>query len=122
MTNHANGIAFLMLGVILKLIVKRVRSATLPTKGGPQVAFSNIDRTKEVESKVGEIIINSTDHCHYYERHPDTFLNRKECWTCIYSEFGISSGNPSDTGFCEYNKGRKRNRHNPIKLSKEPKQ
>jgi hypothetical protein len=106
----------------LKLIVKRVRSATLPTKGGPQVAFSNIDRTKEVESKVGEIIINSTDHCHYYERHPDTFLNRKECWTCIYSEFGISSGNPSDTGFCEYNKGRKRNRHNPNKLSKEPKQ
>jgi hypothetical protein len=69
------------------------------------LAFSNIDRTKEVESKLeGLIIILSTDHCLYYEKHPDTFLQRRECWTCIYSEFGINSGDPSDTGICEYSR------------------
>lgn len=83
------------------------------------MAFSNIDRTKEVESKGEGLIVRSTDHCYYYERHPDTFLNRKECWTCIYSEFGINSGNPSDIGSCEYGKGRKRNKSSPDKFSKE---
>jgi hypothetical protein len=66
-------------GVILKLIIKRVQSATLLIKGGFQVAFSDID-----------------------------------------SEFGISSGNPSDTGICEVSKGRKRKGIAQLN-SKEPK-
>lgn len=73
------------------------------------MAFSNIDRTHEIEKKSGTIQIKSTDHCRFYEKHPDTFLQRKECWTCIYSEFGISTGNPTDTGICEYTR-QKRNK------------
>ncbi|MDF2487245.1 MAG: hypothetical protein K0R46_3413 [Herbinix sp.] len=83
------------------------------------MAFSNVDRTKEVEKEQGVVRIKSTDHCHYYEKHPDTFLQRKECWTCIYSDFGINTGNPSDTGVCEYNKDTNRLSHNPLSDSKE---
>ena len=66
------------------------------------MAFSNIDRTKEVDSKQLDILIKSTDYCHYYEKHPDTILQRKECWTCKYGDFGIETGNPTDTGKCTY--------------------
>ncbi len=86
------------------------------------MAFSNIDRTQEVERDVGAILIKSTDHCHFYEKHPDTFLQRKECWTCIYSEFGINSGNPSDTGICEYSRARKQHKYYPHRLVKELRQ
>ena len=68
------------------------------------MGFSNIDRTLETEQQ-GVIQINSTDYCYFFKKHPDTFLQRKECWTCIYSEFGINSGAPSDIGICQYNKG-----------------
>jgi len=71
------------------------------------MAFSNIDRSHEVEMKTGILQIKSTDYCRYYEKHPYTLLQRKECWTCIYSEFGISTGNPSDSGVCEYSRYRK---------------
>ena len=71
------------------------------------MAFSNIDRTQEVEQYRGMIEIQSTDRCRFYEKHPDTFLQRKECWTCIYSDFGITSGNPTDSGVCKYNLRRK---------------
>lgn len=84
-------------------------------KGCTRMAFSNIDRTQEVEKKQGVVRIKSTDHCRFYEKHPDTFLQRKECWTCIYSDFGINTGNPSDTGICEYSKDTKQHRHNPYK-------
>ena len=71
------------------------------------MAISNIDRTQEVEKKMGLVQIKSTDHCRFYEKHPDTFLQRKECWTCIYGEFGIDTGNPSDSGICEFNRQKK---------------
>lgn len=83
------------------------------------MAFSDMDRTKEVESNVEVILINSTDHCHYYRKHPDTFLQRRECWTCIYSEFGINSGNSSDKGVCEYGKNRIKHKISTDKLRKE---
>lgn len=68
------------------------------------MAFSNIDRTAEVDAFNQSVLIKSTDYCNYYERHPDTFLQRKECWTCIYSDFGIDTGAPTDTGRCIYKK------------------
>lgn len=83
------------------------------------MAFSNIDRTQEVEDREGFILIKSTDYCRFYEKHPDTFLQRRECWTCIYSEFGINSGNPSDTGVCEYHQDRKQHKNGPFIWIKE---
>lgn len=79
------------------------------------MAFSNIDRTQEVEKRLGVVQIKSTDHCRFYEKHPDTFLQRKECWTCIYGEFGISTGNPSDTGNCEYTRQKRSKAMSPEK-------
>ncbi len=67
------------------------------------MAFSSIDHTAEVESCQYEVIVVSTDFCRYYEKHPDTFLQRKECWTCLYSNFGIDSGKASETGSCKFN-------------------
>ncbi len=66
------------------------------------MALSSIDRTIEVESSQAEVIIESTDFCRYYEKHPYTFLLRKECWTCRYSNFGIESGKASETGRCNF--------------------
>jgi hypothetical protein len=66
------------------------------------MSFSNIDRTSDVENSQGIIPVKSTDYCCYYEKHPDTFLQRKECWTCVHSDFGIDTGNPEETGICSY--------------------
>jgi hypothetical protein len=66
------------------------------------LAFSSIDRTAEVESSQYEVTVASTDLCRYYEKHPDTFLQRKECWTCLYGNFGIESSKASETGRCNY--------------------
>lgn len=67
------------------------------------MAFSNIDRTSQVETLFrNELPVKSTDYCRFYVKHPDTFLQRKECWTCRYSNFGIEYGNPTDTGLCKY--------------------
>jgi hypothetical protein len=66
------------------------------------VAFSNIDRTVEVESGFIELKVKSTDYCSYFEKHPYTFLQRKECWTCKFSDFGIESGTPACIGVCDY--------------------
>jgi hypothetical protein len=70
------------------------------------MAFSNIDRTKEVESHLAKLSVESTDYCSFYEKHPDTFLQRKECWTCKYSDFGIGNGTVTDTGVCGFRIGR----------------
>lgn len=66
------------------------------------MAFSSIDRTAEVESSQHEVSVASAAFCCYYEKHPDTFLQRKECWTCVYGDFGIESGKVSETGICNY--------------------
>ena len=66
------------------------------------MAFSNIDRTTEVKSG-GCFAVMSTDFCYFYKKHPDTFLQRRECWTCCYAEFGIDTGYPTDTGVCKFN-------------------
>lgn len=66
------------------------------------MAFSNINRTTEVELHSKKVLVNPTDYCHYFKKHPDTFLQRKECWTCEYSDFGIDSGTPTDSGICKY--------------------
>ncbi len=72
------------------------------------MAFLSIDRTAEVEGSQYEVSVASTDYCRYYEKHPDTILQRKECWTCIYGDFGIESGKPRETGWCKYmQKGKK---------------
>lgn len=68
------------------------------------MAFSSIDRTSEVETAGGEIQINSSDYCRYFEKHPYTLLQRKECWTCRYSDFGIETGSVGDTGVCRFHK------------------
>lgn len=65
------------------------------------MAFSNIDRTAEVEACDDEISVRSTDHCYFFEKHPDTMLWRKECWTCRYSDFGIELGAPTTKGLCK---------------------
>jgi hypothetical protein len=64
------------------------------------MAYSNIDRTSEVNMGKAELSVKSTDYCHYFIRHPDTFLQRKECWTCKYSDFGIETGITTDSGIC----------------------
>lgn len=65
------------------------------------MVFSNIDRTVQVEN-LAEVSVNSTDHCIYFEKHPYTYLLRKECWTCRYGDFGIETGNPTIIGRCRY--------------------
>jgi hypothetical protein len=82
------------------------------------MAFSNIDRTEEVDACLSETSIHSTDYCRYYEKHPDTLLQRKECWTCQYSDFGIDTGNPSDAGLCNIDKKRKKSQYKSIKIVK----
>ena len=67
--------------------------------------FSNKDRTLEVEESLEGIPVMSNDYCQYHKKHPDTFLLRKECWTCLYSDFGIDSGYPMDTGRCNLSQG-----------------
>ncbi len=66
------------------------------------MAFSSIDHTAEVDGGQNEVSVVSTDYCSYYEKHPDTFLQRKECWTCVHGNFGIASGKVSETGICNY--------------------
>jgi hypothetical protein len=66
------------------------------------MAFSNIDRTTEVNTSFSVVLVNPTDHCHNFEKHADTLLWRKECWTCKYSNFGIETGTPTDRGICRY--------------------
>lgn len=72
------------------------------------MTFSNIDRTAEVESSFKELPVKSTDYCIYFEKHPYTFLQRKECWNCKHSDFGVESGNPTFTGICGYQVCRQR--------------
>lgn len=66
------------------------------------MAFSNIDRTSEVDMCYSEILVKSTDYCNYFTKHPYTILQRKECWTCKFSNFGDESGSITDTGVCRY--------------------
>jgi hypothetical protein len=66
------------------------------------MAFSNIDRTAEVENCCRKVLVKPTDYCRFFEKHPDTFLQRKECWTCKYSDFRIETGTPTETGKCGY--------------------
>jgi hypothetical protein len=69
------------------------------------VSISKKDRTADVEAnrnKCLEIIVKSTDYCLYFKRHPYTILWRKECWTCNFSDFGIETGIPLETGRCMY--------------------
>ncbi len=66
------------------------------------MAFSNIDRTGEVASCKKEISVESTDFCSFYKKHPDTFLQRKECWTCKYVDFGLENSIVTDTGICRF--------------------
>ncbi len=66
------------------------------------MAYSSIDRTREVEESRFEVVVASTDFCRHYKKHPDTFLLRKECWTCLYGDFGADSGNASESGRCTY--------------------
>lgn len=65
------------------------------------MAFSNIDRTAEVETCEKEVAVRPTDYCYYFNKHPDTLLWRKECWTCSYSDFGIDKGAPTMNGICK---------------------
>ena len=76
------------------------------------MVYISVDKTEEVNKSNVEIPVRTTDHCRYFKRHPDTFLESKECWTCSYSDFGIETGNPSECGICKY-KARK-----SIKLQK----
>lgn len=68
------------------------------------MAFSNKDRTKEIDMDGKELRIHPSDICTYYKKHPYTILWKKECWTCAYADFGIDSGNPTDTGSCKFSK------------------
>lgn len=68
------------------------------------MAFSNNERTKEIDEGVKGFQIHPTDHCTYYKKHPYTILWKKECWTCAYAEFGIDAGKPTDKGSCMFSK------------------
>jgi hypothetical protein len=65
------------------------------------LAFSSVDHTQEVESKIEEVTVKSTDYCLHYIKHPDTFLQRRECWTCLYGDFGLEKEEPSEIGKCK---------------------
>lgn len=66
------------------------------------MVYLSLDKTVEVNKANIEIPVRATDYCKYFKRHPDTFLQSKECWTCVYSDFGIETGNPSECGTCKY--------------------
>jgi hypothetical protein len=68
------------------------------------LAFSNKDRTGEIDANTKAVQIHPTDICSYYKKHPYTILWKKECWTCAYGDFGIDTGNPTDTGTCKYSR------------------
>ena len=62
------------------------------------------NRTAQVRQGLKKLRVRPTDCCSYYKKHPYTILWKEECWTCKYGDFGIESGNPTDTGTCGYNK------------------
>jgi hypothetical protein len=66
------------------------------------LAFSNIDRSQDIENSNSEFLVKSTDYCRYFEIHPYTILQRNECWTCKYSNFAMETGSFTDTGLCRY--------------------
>lgn len=68
--------------------------------------YSNVESTARLKTLCDVISVKSTDYCSYYTKHPDTFLQRKECWTCKFSDFGIDTGSPSDIGICRHGKAR----------------
>lgn len=68
------------------------------------MAYLHKDRTAEVISGGCKFTVLSTDYCRFHEKHPDTILWRKECWTCKYGDFGIDTGNPTEKGVCRYYK------------------
>lgn len=66
------------------------------------MAFSNLDRTEQVDSSCCELVVKSTDCCRHFRKHPYTILHRRECWTCCFSNFGTESGSITDTGICSF--------------------
>ena len=64
--------------------------------------FSNVNRSVEVQAHCIEVSVKSTDYCCHFEKHPDTLLCKKECWTCRYSDFGIDTGMITEKGICKY--------------------
>lgn len=67
-----------------------------------QMDSTCLDRTQEVTTCCNEVPINPIDLCIYYEKHPFTFLSKKECWTCRYSDFDTDTGDSSESGVCKY--------------------
>ena len=68
--------------------------------------FQNEDRTAEIDQGSEKLTVYPNDYCSYYKKHPYTMLWKKECWTCTHGDFGIDTGNPTDTGTCKYKKER----------------
>ncbi len=68
------------------------------------MAIKKNDRTVEIDLSSKDLRIHPTDYCKYFKKHPYTILWKKECWTCEYSDFGIDTGNPTDTGICRFSK------------------
>jgi hypothetical protein len=66
--------------------------------------FDKTDRTAEIDRGLKKLAIRPTDFCSYYKKHPYTVLWKAECWTCKYGDFGIDTGNPTDSGLCRYEK------------------
>lgn len=68
------------------------------------MVFRETDRTAEIERGFQDLCIYPTDFCCYYKKHPYTELWKEECWTCMFGDFGIESGDPTNTGTCRYKK------------------
>ena len=68
------------------------------------MAFQNKDRTAEIDQGSEKFTVYPTDCCRYYKKHRYTMLWKKECWTCMYGDFGVDTGNPVDIGTCRYKK------------------
>jgi len=66
------------------------------------LVFTGVSRTAEIDAGKKEIHVESSDFCNYYQKHPYTFLWKKECWTCKYADFGIEEGDPAEVGICRY--------------------
>lgn len=67
------------------------------------MTYFSLDKTIEIESSKGKVCVKSTDYCEYFKKHPDTFLQSKECWTCLYADFGIDTDQATESGICKYN-------------------
>ena len=62
------------------------------------------DHTREVEKRVAAIPVRALDSCAFFTPRESALLPRRECWYCVHGQFGKSTDDPRQAGYCKFKK------------------